>query len=296
MIFMIAATLIVPAGDVISKFLTSFIGPMEITLYRYLFQALFLALAIAVFKGSFRFQRAHIGLLCLGGATSALTLIALIGAFKVMPVATAIAIFFVEPLILTLLSVFLLGEKVGWRRYAAIAVGMFGALVVIRPNWATFGWPAIFPLFAALAFAFNAIAIRKLSSHMSGLTIQFWFSAFAVGFLIVGLGGATALGFFTFEAGAMELPYLAIFPLQGILSAFTFYLFTEAFRRSEASVIAPFQYIEIIGATMMGYLAFGDFPDALTWVGTAIILMSGIYVFRRERQQHVAATVEAQRE
>ena len=71
----------------------------------------------------------------------------------------------------------------------------------------------------------------------------------------------------------------------GMFSGFTFFLFSEAFRRTSASTLAPFQYLEIIGATIIGYVVFGDFPDFWTWVGTAIILASGLYVFQRERRQ-----------
>lgn len=294
MALMILAVLIVPAGDVLSKVLAAHLHPIEIAFYRFTVQAVFLGLALPLFRVNLRPRK--LGLLILGGAMSAATLVMLIGAFAVMPVATAIAIFFVEPLILTVLSVLLLGEKAGWRRYLAIAVGMIGALVVIRPNWSTFGWPAIFPLFAALSFAILAVVIRKLSPVMSGLSIQFWFSIAASGLLGVGLGGAAMLGMFSFSLSTLESGLYWVIPVQGLLSAFTFFLFTEAFRRTEASVLAPFQYGEIIGATVLGYLVFGDFPDGMTWLGTAIILASGLYVFSRERRTRMAANEMARPE
>ena len=294
MVLMILATLIVPSGDVISKYLSTYMSSVEISFVRFLLQAVFLGIAIPVF--GLRFAPQKLGLLVLGGALSAATLILLISAFAVMPVATAIAIFFVEPLILTVLSVFLLGEKAGWRRYVAIAIGMCGALIVIRPNWATFGWPAIFPLFAALSFSLLAITIRKLSPVLSGVSIQFWFAIFASLFLGVGLGGAALMGAFSFEIMTLDPALWWLIPTQGLLSSLTFFLFTEAFRRTEASVLAPFQYIEIIGATVLGYLVFGDFPDAMTWLGAAVILMSGLYVFSRERKQAMSPNEAARPE
>lgn len=285
MMLMIAATLIVPAGDAMSKYLSGFMSPVEITLYRYGLSAVILGFAMLIFRQHLVPKR--LLLLFLGGVLSAATLITLIGAFAVMPIATAMSIFFVEPLILTVLSVLLLGEKAGPHRYVAIAIGLVGAIVIIRPNWATFGWPAIFPLFAATFFSLIAIIIRKLSPVMSGLAMQFWFSVFGSLVVGAGLGVAALLGLFRFEIGGLGALQLSIIPMQALLSAATFLMFTEAFRRTEASILAPFQYIEIIGATVVGYLVFGDFPDAITWLGAAIILCSGIYVFSRERRQSI---------
>ena len=292
MILMIVATLVVPAGDIMSKYLATWMSPVEIAFYRFTLQALFLGLALPLFKVDFAPHK--MWFLVLGGVMSAGTLVLLIGAFAVMPVATAIAIFFLEPLILTVLSVLLLGETAGWRRYIAIGVGMIGALIVIRPNWAAFGWPAIFPVGAAVCFAVLAISIRKLSPVMSGLAIQFWFSVFAGLVLGVPFVLAVLFGFATLGFSTLDFTGMALIPAQALLSSVTFFMFTEAFRRTEASVLAPFQYIEIVGATALGYLVFGDFPDLVTWLGVALILASGLYVFRRERRQ-AAIVAEAPR-
>ncbi|WP_375597049.1 DMT family transporter [Devosia sp. Naph2] len=281
MAIMVLAVTIVPIGDALSKSLTSQLNPFEIAFWRFGFQLIVLGLVLVVLRR--RLETGPWGLILLGGATSAITLSALIGAFVTMPIATAIAIFFVEPLMLTVLSALILKEKTGWRRYLAVAVGLGGVLVVIRPSWDIFGWASLLPLLAALAFAINAIAMRKLSTRMGSLSIQFWFTLVAVILLGVGL---LAFGRMELVSGSgidLSGPW-AQFVLMGALSAFTFFLFTEAFRRTPASTLAPFQYIEIVGATIVGYIAFGDFPDFWTWVGTAIILGSGLYVFHRERQ------------
>lgn len=281
MAIMVLAVTIVPIGDALSKSLTSQLSSFEIAFWRFGFQLAVLALVLLLLRR--RLETGPWGLILLGGATSAITLSALIGAFVTMPIATAIAIFFIEPLVLTVLSALLLGERTGWRRYLAVAVGLFGVLVVIRPSWDIFGWASLLPVAAALAFALNAITMRKLSAHMSSVSIQFWFTAVALVLLGVGL---TVFGRFELvSADGLDLsgPW-AQFLLMGALSAFTFFLFTEAFRRTAASTLAPFQYLEIVGATVVGYVAFGDFPDFWTWVGTGIILAAGLYVFHRERQ------------
>lgn len=282
MAFMIAAVLLVPISDAMSKSLTGVLSPFEIAFWRFTFQMTMLGLFIVVMRR--RLARGPWGLVFLGGATMAIVLSSLIGAFVTMPIATAIAIFFVEPLILTVLSSLLLGEKTGWRRYVAVAVGLVGAVVVIRPSWDIFGWASILPLIAATGFASNAIVMRKLGRHMDAISMQFWFSLVAMVLIGVGFSLLGQFELVSISGGIDTGGPWAQLVFMGMFSGVTFFLFAEAFRRTPASTLAPFQYIEIIGATIVGYIVFGDFPDLWTWVGTAIILASGLYVFHRERR------------
>ncbi|WP_127143262.1 DMT family transporter [Pelagibacterium montanilacus] len=289
-VIMVIAMMLVPLGDTLSKLLTEILAAPEIAFWRFSFQALILAAVIVAFRQ--KIGGGPVGWLILGGLMSAATLVTLIGAFAVMPIATAIAIFFVEPLLLIVLSALILREKVGWRRYVAVLVGLVGALIVIRPSWDAFGWRTLLPVAAALAFALSAISMRKASETLSSVAIQFWFAIVAC----IGLGaGLTVTGGFTL-VGASGLdtggPW-GMLVLMGLLSGGTFFLISEAFRRAPASTIAPFQYIEIVGATALGFIVFGDFPDFWTWVGTAIILGSGLYVFHRERRARRSTTVTA---
>ena len=285
MAIMILAVALVPIGDALSKSMTAVLGPFEIAFWRFALQMLVLGLVLLVLRQ--RLERGPPLLLLLGGLTSAAVLAALIGAFVVMPIATAIAIFFVEPLLLTVLSAIFLGERTGWRRYLAVLVGLVGVVIVIRPSWDIFGWASLLPLVAALAFALNAIIMRRLSRQMTSVSIQFWFALIAA----IALGaGLLATGRMTLVSSAgvhMGGPW-GILAVMGALSAFTFFLFAEAFRRTPASTLAPFQYLEIIGATILGYVVFGDFPDFWTWIGTAVILAAGLYVFHRERRAAAA--------
>jgi len=283
MAIMVLAMVLVPIGDTLSKSLTPILNPFEIAFWRFALQMVVLGLVALVLRQ--RLERGPPLLLLLGGVTSATVLCALIGAFAVMPIATAIAIFFVEPLILTVLSAVLLGERTGWRRYAAVLVGLVGAIIVIRPSWDVFGWASLLPLLAALAFAINAIIMRRLSRQMNSVSIQFWFALIASVLLGAGLWGSGQMAMVSFSGIDLSGPWGTLL-VMGILSAFTFFLFAEAFRRTPASTLAPFQYLEIVGATILGYVVFGDFPDFWTWVGTGIILASGLYVFHRERRAH----------
>lgn len=278
---MVAATLAVPFGDSIAKYLSSTIAPVEIAFWRFSFQTLFLVLAVGMTGRRFR-PTVPIGLLALLGALLATVLVSIVTAFSVMPIATAIAIFFVEPLILTVFGVVFLGETAGWRRYLAVLVGLGGALVVIRPNWAVFGWHAVLPLLTAVSFAAYATIVRKVGSRMPVLALQGWVSGFAAALLGVATLGVAALGSGGPTSLGIRPPEFGLLAAYGLMSSVTFVMFTEAFRRTEAGVLAPFQYVEILGATVVGYLFFGNFPDLQTWLGTAVILGSGLYVFHRE--------------
>ena len=281
MMLMVLAMCLLPIGDAFSKYLTESLHPVAVSFARLVAQGLCLVPAEIVLRHRLR-GAMFSPVIALSGALVMTTLTSLIWAFSVMPIATAIAIFFVEPLILTVLVGPLLGEKVGPRRLVAVGVGLLGALIVIRPGGG-FGAAALLPLLAAFAYALNMIVLRRAAQDRSALTVQCgatFYACLGTGGLLAGLL-ATGSGGLSFAA----LPVLgwAAILAGGAFAALSFILIAEAFRRAEAGTLAPFQYIEIIGATAAGYLVFGEFPDVWTWVGVAIILGSGLYVFWRER-------------
>ncbi|GMG84255.1 DMT family transporter [Paralimibaculum aggregatum] len=277
---MIGAMLIAPGLDVIAKLLMERLTPAETGAGRFLAQSIVM-LPIILFAGGLKRPRpGHAA----AGMFFGLTILAINLALREMPVANTIAIFFVEPLILTLLAALILGERLGWRRLAAVAVGLIGALVVLRPNLAAFGWAAVYPLAAALCFASYMLVTRAMSRTGGPLTLQFWTGVFAM----LTLGAGMAVGALAApEAAPVLLPNgreLALFLLIGVFAALVHQMITRALMHIEAGVAAPLQYIEIVSATLLGLAVFGDFPDALTWAGTAIIIAAGIYVFHRERR------------
>lgn len=285
---MCMAMALLPIGDAISKTLTGFATPFEVTVWRTLVQAAFFV-PVAVIL------RHHLSgsLLSAASLVSALLIVtvslSLVTAFASMPIATAIAIFFVEPLLLTLLAGPFLGEVPGPRRYAAVGVGLIGALVVIRPNFVEFGPVVLLPVLAALAYALNMIVMRKATRDRSALTFQFGASLSAGAIVLMAHLLASALGFERTAVSGLPGWVLWIVLAAGALAMVAFLAITFAFSKAEASLLAPFQYLEIVGATLVGYLVFGEIPDGMTLLGTAIILGSGVYVFYRERQREVEA-------
>ncbi|WP_226781032.1 DMT family transporter [Oceaniglobus trochenteri] len=281
MILMMIAMLLLPLGDTFAKLLTGVLDPLAVTMWRVIAQGLFLV-PVAFFLRR-RLRGAMFSpLVAFSGGLLAASLSSLILAFSVMPIATTIAIFFVEPLILTLLAGPLLGERAGPRRLLAVLVGLVGAMIVIRPGFADYGWVTVLPLLSALAYALNMIVLKRASLTRSALTVQCGATVFAALWLGIAVGGLHLGGVLSaVPRGEAIWPWGAIL-CAGAVAATCFVLIAEAFRTSDATTLAPFQYFEILTATALGFVIFGDFPDAATWIGVAIILGSGLYIFHRE--------------
>ena len=175
-----------------------------------------------------------------------------------------------------------LGESVGWRRLTAVAVGFAGSLIVIRPSFSTLGPPALLPLGTALSFAVYLILTRKLAQHEYPERMQFYAGVFGgiVMTAALAVGSVTDVAVLSF-VWPDRFQWVLLAGL-GVIATSGHLLVVHAFRRAPAGVLAPFQYVEIIGATILGLVFFGDFPDATTWLGVAIIVASGMYVFHRE--------------
>lgn len=284
MILMAVAMLALPCIDAIAKHVGQNLPAAEIALARFVVQSLVL-LPLARRADLLRMlpewpAHAARGALIAGATMFFFT------ALQSLPIADAIAIFFVEPLLLTLLSALLLGEKIGWRRISAVAVGFAGALLIIRPSFEVVGWPALLPVGAALCFALYLVLTRSLSRAASPITMQVTAGlsggvTAGAALLVGGLTGAVPPVFVPVVPSLAELGWLAAL---GCIATAGHLLVVNAFRRADAGILAPFQYLEIISATALGLLIFGDFPDAITWIGIAVIVGSGLYVFYRERK------------
>jgi drug/metabolite transporter (DMT)-like permease len=198
-----------------------------------------------------------------------------------VPLATASAIGFTSPILVTALSVPLLHESVGWRRWSAVAVGFAGALVVIRPGTGFHDPAVLLILLSSLAYALYQIGTRSVATYDSAAT----------GIIFAALFGSLGM--------TLVLPFVWVTPHNvfdsmlfaslGLLGGLGHYLVILAFQKGPAAVIAPLGYVELIGTTILGYLIFGNFPDFWTWVGAGVIIASGIYIAFRERQRRVSS-------
>jgi drug/metabolite transporter (DMT)-like permease len=210
--------------------------------------------------------------------------IAMMGAFvyalRTLPLSTAYSIFFVAPLLITALSVPFLGERVGPRRWIAIAFGLVGVLVVLRPTTQGMLTTAgLAVLLAALGYAVSAITVRVLARTDSTQAMVVWLM------LLMALGaGLLAIPQWTPIRAADGWLIVGI----GIAGALGQYAITEAFRLGEASLLAPLEYTALVWGVLLDATLWGVLPDAVTWIGAAIIIASGLYLLRRERV-HVEA-------
>lgn len=282
LMLMTTAMLIVPIIDAIAKHLSATIPPVEIAWLRFVVSSsLLMPFVLWRDRGFAAFRLPDLHLHFLRGAGIAGATAFFFAALQYMPIANVAAIFFVEPLILTLFSAVFLGDRIGWRRILAVLVGFGGALVIIRPSFVELGATALLPLGAAVCFAGYMTITKRLSNAADPWTLQAL--ANISGFIVLGLvvlaHEPTRVGF------AIPSPVEAVLVVViGLVAIFCHTLIIFALQRVSASVIAPFQYLEIIGATLWGYVFFSEFPDALTWVGVAIIVASGIFVFYREQR------------
>ena len=196
-------------------------------------------------------------------------------ALKRLPLSTAYSIFFVAPLLITALSVPILGEHVGPRRWTAIAVGLLGVLVVLRPTgegMLTLAGLAV--LVAAFGYAVSAILVRVLARTDSTQATTFWLLAL----MALGAGLLAWPGWVPLRG-----EHAAIIAGIGIAGALGQYTITEAFRSGEASLVAPLEYSALVWGVLLDLSLWGVLPDGLTWLGAAIIVGSGLYLIRRER-------------
>ena len=282
MLLMAAGALTAPGTHAIAKSLGGEISAGQLSATRYLFQVMFLLPVIWVAHGwripAPTFAQA------VRGVTVGSSGLFFFWALQYLPLATASAIFFVEPLILTALSAMFLGEPVGWRRLTAVSVGFVGALIVIRPSFAAVGYAALLPLLAALTFAIYLAMTRRQAGGETAVIAQFWVCLFGVLALSLAMGLGGPAGVAVLAASWPTALEWALLAAMGAIALVSHRLAISAFRSAApASILAPFQYLEIFSAILLGVMLFGDLPDAATILGTAIIIGSGLYVFRREQ-------------
>lgn len=214
-------------------------------------------------------------------------------ALAAMPLAETVAIFFVAPLFVTALAVPLLGEQVGRRRWMAVCVGFIGVLIMTRPGAAVFEPAALLAVFAALAYAASIVMTRRLGISESGAAMAFYGQLTYLPLsAVIGLtmGGGIAVESqhpsIQFLTRAWVLPNINDFGLMafcGLVAGVGFYLLSQAYRMAPANVVAPFEYMALPWAMVLGFVVWGDVPQAASVAGICLVVGSGLYILRRER-------------
>lgn len=274
-LLMLAAMMVVPFMDGIAKLLSADYPVTQIVWARYFFHLLVL-LPILLWRygpGALIPRRPALQLLR-GGFLLVSTLL-FFGAIARLPLADALALVFVSPLVVTALSPWLLGEQVGARRWAAVVVGFLGACIIVRPGFGVLQWGSLLAIGAGTVYAFYILATRKLSGSSSPL-VTLAYTALLGALVMSAVMPAVWI--------TPNLADLGLMLAMGMFAAGGHFLLIKAFDHAPASLLAPYGYSEIVMTTLIGFVLFGDFPDGWTWLGIAVVVASGIYISLRERR------------
>ncbi len=201
-----------------------------------------------------------------------------------MPIANATAILQVSPLTITLASVWFLSASVGWRRYLAIAIGMIGVLVIIRPGAEGFSSYSLLALAAVGFVTLRDVVTRQLPTKVPSVLVAL---ATSIGMMLVGAFGSLAS-----QWQPVTTTHVAMLGLAGIF-LFAGYLFSiMTMRVGDVSFVTPFRYFALVWAIIIGIAVFGELPDFWTIIGSAIVVITGVYSFMRERRAEREAAAE----
>ncbi|MGE5147888.1 MAG: DMT family transporter [Candidatus Eiseniibacteriota bacterium] len=272
--FLLAGVFCFAAMEATAKYLAHRYSVVEITWARYLTNLLCLSVLFLNRPAVEVVRTARLRLQVLRSVFILGVTLFFFAGISLMRLADATAVLYAAPLFITALSVPLLGDRVGAHRWAGVAVGFVGVLVVTRPGSGVYGWPALLVLCGAVCYGFYVNITRML-----GPTESPWATVFYTA-LVGAAAMSLAVPFFWRAPTLVDWLWLAE---TGVLGGVGHYFIFKAYEAAEPSALAPFTYSHLLWATLLGLVVFGEFPDAFTILGAAIIVASGIYIWHRER-------------
>jgi drug/metabolite transporter (DMT)-like permease len=270
----LASTVFLGASDVTAKYLSTSLPSIEIAWIRFLVFALIMVPAMVPGSPLFALHTPRRGLQLMRGVALLSSSLLFISGLRFLPIAEASATGFVSPLFVTALSIILLSERVGLRRWLATVVGLIGVLIILRPGTSAFHPAAFFPLVSALAWACMLIMTRMMSGRERAATTMAWSS-------ITGVCILSALVPLVWVTPSWHDILFGVFI--GVASTAGQWIVVLAFRYADASVLAPFSYTQLLWVSILGFLVFGELPDIWTVTGAVFIVASGLYTAHRER-------------
>jgi drug/metabolite transporter (DMT)-like permease len=264
--------------NAMSKTLGQFLPVIEVIWARYAFAFLLMLLMFLPRAGLKLFTFRNVGSQIVRGMLLFFSSYLYFHGIVVLPLATAASISLTSPLIVTAMSARFLNEPVGPRRWAAVAVGFAGALIVVRPGQAHFDWHMLLIVGSTLCSAFYQLFSRRYGQTERP-------DASATMATIVGTVMATP--FLPFEwVTPLAWWQWALMAGMGVMAGVGHYFVTIAYSQAPAAIVAPFNYFQLVGAALLGFFIFGDIPDFWSWVGAGVIVTSGLYIGHRERIRH----------
>jgi drug/metabolite transporter (DMT)-like permease len=275
-LFMLAGMFVFSAVDAQAKYLTQYMPSLQIVWARQI--GLVVGVMILIAWHGRGILRTGFPVLQIGrGAAAALSATFFIVGLNFVALADAVSVTFVAPLVVTIMAALLLGERVGLHRWTATIIGLLGTLVVIRPGFASFHPGLLLPLIAAMLFAIRQIISRHIGVRDRTETTLAYTALTA--FLML-----SVVQPFIWQP-ITSLKLIAILASMSLMAALGEFLVIRALEIGQAVFVSPLHYTIIIWASLYGYLLFGQFPDIWTWVGSFVIMASGLYIFHRERKR-----------
>jgi drug/metabolite transporter (DMT)-like permease len=273
----LVSTVFLGTSDATSKYLSSTLPSIEIAWIRFLVFALIMVPAMLPASPLFALQTQRPVLQLMRGMALLGSSLLFISGLRFLPIAEASATGFVSPLFVTALSIFFLGEKVGFRRWLATAIGLTGVMIILRPGTSAFHPAAFFPVVSALSWACMLIMTRMMSGQERVLVTMTYSS-------IVGFAILSAMVPFVWVTPSWHDIMFGV--IIGLASTAGQWIVVLAFRYADASVLAPFSYTQLLWVSLLGFLIFGEVPDVWTVIGAAFVVASGLYTAHRERVRH----------
>jgi len=240
--------------------------------------------AVVIAQGQALFSRDMLTLpIVLRGVAEMLGVVCFVSAITLTPLSSASAILQATPLVVTSGAALFLGERVGWRRWSAIIVGLFGVLLIIRPGMESFEALSLLALGAVFCLAARDIATRRVPPSISTMQLSF------LGFIVLVPAGAALMLFARTPLSGLNGTDMIYFAGALGIGLFAYYAIVAAMRVGEVSFVTPFRYSRLLFALILGVAVFDESPDQLTLIGAAIIVASGIYTVWRERRLSIPA-------
>ena len=277
-LLMIAATIVFALQDGISRHLAGQYNTFMVIMIRYWFFALFVIALAALAPGGIRAtaRTDQLGLQIFRGVLLVAEICVAVYAFTVLGLVESVAVFICYPLLVAALSGPVLGETVGWRRWAAISVGLIGVLIILQPGVGVFDPLAIIPFISALMFALYGLITRYAARRDSTATSFFWTG-------VAGMVAMTLVGMWYWEPMSPgDWRWMGLLCVSGVTGH---WLLIKCYEMAEASAVQPFAYFHLIWAAALGVVVFGEVIRTNVAIGAAIIVAAGLFTLWRERQK-----------
>ncbi|MDU9004085.1 DMT family transporter [Sedimentitalea todarodis] len=273
---MIATTIVFALQDGISRHLASEYNTMMVVMIRYWFFAAFVIALAARARGGLRaaIRTSQPAIQITRGLLLATEICVAVFGFTLLGLIESHAVFACYPLLIAALSGPILGEKVGWRRWSAIAVGFVGVLIILQPGFGVFDPAAIIPLVSAIMFAVYGL-LNRYAARRDTTATSFFYTGTVGAVLMTGIG----IWFWQPMAGPDWL-WMITLCITGVLGH---WLLIRCYEAAEASAVQPFAYFQLVFASLLGLLVFGETLRDNVAIGTAIIVAAGLFTLWRER-------------